>query len=136
MVSARKRARRGRRAMKPGELEKVVKREMPGYRVARRRAPGPDAPTPPADASTPSLDELRQKYLREKYLAPDAAAEVHAGEGAAPRADKRARRGKPDEPDVIVAVEPEAPAHPWDPAARPKAIVVSGKNKKIVGKQG
>jgi hypothetical protein len=37
---------------------------------------------------------------------------------------------------VIVAVEPEEPAHLWDRASRPKAIVISGKNKKIVGKQG
>jgi hypothetical protein len=38
--------------------------------------------------------------------------------------------------DEIVAVEPIEALHPWDRAARPKVVVISSKDKKIVGKQG
>jgi hypothetical protein len=125
--------------MRRDELEKVVEREMPGHRLARRSraesAGEADAPAPP-DAATPSLEALRKKYLRGKYLAPDAAADEDVREEPAARSSAVSAPAGADDEDVIVAVEPEAPTHPWDRGSRPKAVVVSAKDKKIVGKQG
>jgi hypothetical protein len=117
--------------MKKGELEKVVRRDMPGYRLARKpktRA-GVDSPRPrpAASAGTPDLEALKRKY------APRQGANAVAADAAA-----RAVAARPGtvEDDEIVAVEPESAPHPWDRAARPKAVVVSARSKRIVGKQG
>jgi hypothetical protein len=113
------------------DLERIVRKEMPGYRLARKPKPGRAAADARAsarraapEARTPSLDALKRKYLG----ADAAPAPKKATRGA----DTKKRRGA----DRIVAVEPESAAHPWDRAARPKAVVVSGKDKKIVGRQG
>jgi hypothetical protein len=120
--------------MKKDELEKVVRRDMPGYRLARKAKPrkGVDSgrPRPVAAAGTPDLQVLRRKYAA-RGPAPAAA----ASDAAARAADAR-RAAAADNDDEIVAVEPESAPHPWDRAARPKAVVVSARDKRIVGKQG
>ena len=119
--------------MKKADLEKVVRRDMPGYRLARKAKPrkGVDSPRarPASAAGTPDLDALRRKYL------PRRRSEAAGIADAAARAAGARRVADPDE-DEIVAVEPEAASHPWDRAARPKAVVVSARGKRIVGKQG
>lgn len=116
--------------MKKADLEKIVERELPGRRIARKSEAAKDAPRPKpvSEARSPDLDTLRRKYLRRGRTQP---------------ASRQPRRPEVDDPrptraddDEIVAVEPKAPAHPWDRAARPKAVVISGRDKRIVGKQG
>jgi hypothetical protein len=118
--------------LKKDELEKVVRRDMPGYRLARkpRTRPGVDSPRPrpAASAGTPDLEALKRKYAPRKGA--NAAAAAAAARAVA------ARPGTVDDDDEIIAVEPEAAPHPWDRAARPKAVVVSARSKRIVGKQG
>jgi hypothetical protein len=111
------------------DLERIVRKEMPGYRLARKPKQGragadarASARQAAPEARTPSLDALKRKYL--------GAAAARAAGGAA------RKKGRGRGADRIVAVEPEAAAHPWDRAARPKAVVISGKDKKIVGTQG
>jgi hypothetical protein len=119
--------------MARNDLERIVRKEMPGYRLTRRPKPGRAAADARAsarraapEARTPSLDALKRKYL--------GADAVPAPKKATRGADTRKGRGRGA--DRIVAVEPESAAHPWDRAARPKAVVISGKDKKIVGTQG
>jgi hypothetical protein len=122
--------------MKKEDLERVVRRDMPGYRLARKAKPrkGADArrARPASAAGTPDLDTLRRKYL-----ARGTGSRGTAGAADATRRAASIRRpADSDGDDEIVAIEPEAASHPWDRAARPKAVVVSARDKRIVGKQG
>jgi hypothetical protein len=122
--------------LKKDELEKVVRRDMPGYRLARRAKPRPGLDRarsrPAASAATPDLDTLKRKYLPRQ----GANAAAAAAADAAVRGAGAGRPAAPDNDDEIVAVEPETAPHPWDRGARPKAVVVSARGKRIVGKQG
>jgi hypothetical protein len=117
------------------ELEDIIARDMPGYRLAKQTGSTPDVPqrrdaaVGHTDATTPSLHRLRQKYLFSKYGAFDAA----PTESDTVRSED-AQEG--DDEDEIVAVEPINAPHPWDVGARPKVIVVSGREKRIIGRQG
>ena len=125
--------------MTKDDLDRIIRRDMPGYRVARGYRPealrtdvAGDAP--PA-AATPSLDTLRQKYLVSKYLSRDS--DWPADRSDASRSvEPHDERAAADEEDIIVPVEPEQPAHPWDVGARPKAVVISGRDRRVIGQQG
>jgi hypothetical protein len=105
------------------EAAQIVARELKGFRMASSSSFSADRDEAPlgasADLGTPDLTELRKKYLtRNADAAPN---------GLAPMAD---------DDDMIVAVEPENPADPWSRSARPKATVISGSKKTIIGSQG
>jgi hypothetical protein len=111
----------------PEEIEQIVEKDMPGYTV-EQAGPPDEAPVSPEDADevSPGIDEMRKRYGVEPEgsnpghgnPAPDA---VDAEEGA---------------DDQIVAVRPKKTKDPWDHDARPKSVVVSAKDRKIVGGQG
>lgn len=101
------------------ELEEIVRSEMPGYTVVRRaRDAAPPAQPPPADQIAADIGELRQRYLGDES---DAAA-------AQPELDAEVEA---DEEVVTVA-----PAGGPDPGARPKKVIVSAGQRRIVGSQG
>jgi hypothetical protein len=120
------------------ELQKIIAEDLPGYRVAKEHE-GSAEDAAPTDASinatveadTPDISDLRTKYLRDKYLG-EAAGILETEDTAG--IDSAAEEN-PSE-DEIVAVTPENPANPWDRGARPKATVVSAKEKKVIGQQG
>jgi hypothetical protein len=96
-------------------------RPPPERRVSSTRAlsGGADVKRPIAvDAGTPDLERLRQKYL---------------GRGTA---SVQARPDATQDEDAIVSVEPEEVQDPRDRAQRTKSVVVSGRAKRIVGRQG
>jgi hypothetical protein len=117
------------------DLAKIVEQQMPKYKLA-------DTPAAPgaADGSktrakpegrTPDLDTLRKKYLREKFLSDAPAGGYRDGEpNGQPAADAA------DDDTEIVLVEPKTAPHPLDRGSRPKAVVISTSQKKIVGEQG
>jgi hypothetical protein len=99
------------------EVEKIIKKSMKGYKVREEKpADNPDNRVKP-DAGGLDLDALRKKFLRTDYIEEETPADAAA----------------PD--DEIVIVEREGKA-PLDRGARGKAVVVSGKKKKIIGQQG
>jgi hypothetical protein len=104
------------------ELNEIVERDLPGHRVVRRKGEDAGADADPArldvDEVSPDLAELREKYLGD--ASPDAVPE-DLGENT---------------DDEIVIVESTDPADPLDHGSRPKAVVVSGKDRKIIGYQG
>jgi hypothetical protein len=118
------------------DLQRIVEKEMPKYKVAETPAtPGPaDGAKTRAkpEAQTPDLQTLRKKYLREKFLSDDAAGGGY--QDGEPNGNPAADAAGDD--TEIVLVEPKVAPHPLDRGSRPKAIVVSTTQKKIIGKQG
>jgi hypothetical protein len=108
------------------ELEQIVKRDLPGYKLLSRGGEADAAGSAAApDEVSPDIDALRRKYLGDE-AAPDAAGDApDRGEDAAPNTD-----------DEIISVQPDKPGDPFDQGARPKKVVVSGKSKRIIGSQG
>jgi hypothetical protein len=120
------------------DLQQIIEQQMPKYKLVEgTRASGArDAATTRAkpEGQTPGLDTLRKKYLRDKFLSDATPGGYEDGEpNGQPRADA-ADAG--DDDTEIVMVEPKVAPHPLDRGSRPKAIVVSTIQKKIVGEQG
>ena len=134
--------------MKREDLEQIIARDLPGYKVARqskveREAEPATRSASPRDLAdggsggggSDHLAELRRKYLGvaaddEEDDDVQGAADT-AGSNPGYHTDASAAD---DDEEEIVAVEPETSNHPWDRSARPKAVVV--KNKKVIGVQG
>jgi hypothetical protein len=106
------------------ELERIIERDAPGHTLATPQE-GQDERSTRAEPeeSSPDIAQLRRKYLGEEAAA-DAAEGADAGTGGA------------EAEDEIVPVQRTDAADPWDHESRPKTIVVSGKDKKIIGSQG
>ena len=118
--------------MNKKELERIIAKDLPGYRVSpqskvERASETSERSCGLADTArsggSDRISELRRKYLGSAAEEDDA---VDSNPGHNDDSD--------DDDEEIVAVEPEAANHPWDRSARPKAVVV--KNKKIIGVQG
>jgi hypothetical protein len=112
----------------PEEIERIVERDMPGYTV-EQESPPDDDPTRHEDADevSPGIDEIRKRYGVE----PEGS---NPGHGNPPEPDSADTEEGAD--DQIVAVRPKKTKDPWDHDARPKSVVVSAKDRKIVGGQG
>jgi hypothetical protein len=140
--------------LKKEELERVIARDLPGYRVSRQSVVERAAESSEAYESTRGgaaersrdladaagegggsdhLSELRRKYLGFAAGDEDEEAGGIAGDAVGSYPDHR-NSDDSDDDEEIVAVEPEAANHPWDRSARPKAVVVKGK--KVIGVQG
>jgi hypothetical protein len=126
------------------ELDDIISRDLPVHRIVRRK--GDEAEAADADVSTateadevsPDLDELRRKYLGGGGSdAPDRTpAEAAAAPAGEVPAGAKADESADDDDDEIVIVEKEASADPLGHRARPKAVVVSSKEGRVVGYQG
>jgi hypothetical protein len=107
------------------ELEQIIRKDMPGYTVVSRGAEAPPAaagPPPAADQIAADIHELRARYLAE----------------AEPEADAREPELDADVEDdeEIVTVSPAGGPDPANPGARPKKVIVSAGQRRIVGSQG
>lgn len=100
------------------ELETIIKNQLPNYRLVQRMADPVevDDQTAEADAVSPSLEELRRKYLGDAYAAPTGIPEGSAEDD--------------HEDEEVIVVEPRA-ARDRDHGAGPKVAFVKGK--KIIG---
>lgn len=109
-------------ALSKQELEEIIERDMPGYALAYEAAPAGDraAAVAPDDVG-PDIAALREKFLG------DAPMRAGAGDAAADTADSD---------DQIVAVRPKDSRDPFDHGGRPKTVVVSGRDRRVVGRQG
>lgn len=101
------------------ELRAIIRRDLPGYRLAETHM---DAAAPrlqtPADAQTPDLETLRRKWPPNVPVV----AESDATEAAA-------------EDQVMITVEPDS-RDALDRGARPKAVIVSVRDRRIIASQG
>src|SRR4051812_6224385 len=102
------------------ELEAIIERDLPGHElVSREHAPVDHTSVEPDEAGV-DIAALRQRFL---------------GEGAEVAASDAAATGI-NEHDEIVAVRPKDPGDPYDHKARPKTVLVSGREKRVIGRQG
>ncbi len=128
------------------ELNEIIERDVPGTRlVETSHDADPRVVRAPADLDSPDIDTLREKFLgRSKKKAN--VSPVRASAPGKRRAAKSRDVAKPtparsspgdDDDDVeIVTVTPKRPVEALDRGARPKAVVVSSKAKKVIGRQG
>jgi hypothetical protein len=105
------------------ELESIIKRDLPGYRLMSRGVEF-DAPRSSAepDEVAPDIDALRHKFLGGEEIANG---DEQLGIDTGPNTD-----------DEIVAVQPDKPGDPFDRGSRPKKVVVSGRTRRVIGSQG
>ena len=131
------------------ELEEIVKRSLPGYKVssksqvARQAAEETDS-VRRRGARASHTEANRAETLRRRYLGTEAEAteadEDEASEESAFASDES--YAPPDnsiddeDDEMIVAVEPETATDPLDRGSRAKAAVISKKEKKVIGQQG
>ena len=106
--------------LSPKKLQQIIEQADPGSRLVDTRAAGEVAPTAAPDFDTPDLDQLREKFL---------------GKTDARKAAK-AKAPAPAEDVSIVSVEKKQKRDPWDRSSRPKAVVVSDNEERIIGRQG
>lgn len=99
------------------EVKKIIEKSMKGYKVREEKPTDNPTNRVQPDAGGLDLDALRRKFLRTNYVEEEQPTDA----------------AQPD--DEIVIVEPKGKA-PLDRGARGKAVVVSGKKKKIIGQQG
>lgn len=118
------------------DVQRIVEEQMPNFKVVQTPASlevdtAGRKPRAQAEAHTPDAETLRKKYLREKFIEGTDTRSADEGEpNGAPAADAA------DDDTEIVLVEPKTAPHPLDRGSRPKAVVISTKNKKIIGTQG
>jgi hypothetical protein len=117
------------------DLDKIIKRDMPGYRMARRtKATDERAREAEPDARSPDLDALRKKFLGKDATGADELSTDAAVEAV--DADEPATVEEADADETIVPVEPEAPRDPTDQRSHSKVAVVSNRDQKVIGSQG
>jgi hypothetical protein len=114
------------------EIEEIVERDMPGYQVVQHEPETADRAIQEtsADEVAPDIDTLREKYLGEDTDDNPG----HETERSSAEPDGDSEEENTD--DAIVAVQPKETGDPFDHAARPKSIVVSGKDRRVIGSQG
>lgn len=121
------------------ELDEIVDRDLPGYRVVQRSEPSEEnAPQLEADQVAPDIEELREKYLGDDG---DVGGEPDSHRAGAPSGRRSASGSRgtgvaSNKDDEIIVVEPKNSDAPFDHPARPKTVVVSGKDGRVVGSQG
>jgi hypothetical protein len=122
------------------DLKRIVEKQMPKYKLSDTTVSAPAADTgsqtrAKPEGQTPDLETLRKKYLRNKFLN-----DSNDSTDAGTRGDEGEPNGQPidtsgDETEIVM-VEPKVSPHVLDRGSRPKAVVVSTRQKKIVGEQG
>jgi len=100
------------------QLQEIVEKEDPDARLVEGVVGKETDSIAATDFDTPDLDQLREKFLGET--------------DARPAADT----AEDDEDVAIVSVEKRTKTDPWDRSARPKAMVVSEKEGRVIGRQG
>jgi hypothetical protein len=126
--------------MSKNDLEGIVERDLPGYTLASTEAADAERRVDgEADDVGTDIDSLRAKYLGTDEG--DEGTTTRAKRKPSPRKRTRKNNAKARDKteatdDEIVAVQPKDAADPFDHAVRPKTIVVSGEDNKIIGSQG
>lgn len=134
------------------QVEEIIARDLPDYQVAQEsleqegesdaaRFRDSSQQGSISDAISPDLDTLREK-LRQRSPSADTT-DADRSEGAGLREgrswssleDGTAAEDEAAD-DVIIAVKPKKSHSPFDAGYRTKAVVISGRSKKVIGRQG
>lgn len=121
------------------EKQEILQSNLKGYRIARSMSVDSASRTAGAEESTPDYKTLRERFLSEEELSEEeeetTAAAKPMGRSANDAFADAAAEDNDDDVE-IVPIEKESGADPWNRGARPKAVVMSRKDKKIIGSQG
>lgn len=127
------------------ELNEIIERDLPGSKLLETASDSDlRSLRAPADLDSPDIETLRERFLGKSKQATAMRASKSASPAkrdttAATDAKKSIPRRPPksDDDDVeIVIVTPKRPTEALDRGSRPKAVVVSSKEKKVIGRQG
>ena len=136
------------------EVEEIIERDLPDFQVAQESLEKEESDSPDAagirdssrpnisDATSPDLNTLREK-LRRRSRSADTNRTVASREFSRDfqefslDTDDVQTAGQDETADdVIVAVKPKKSHSPFDAGYRTKAVVISGRSKKVIGRQG
>ena len=119
------------------DIKQILEKDLPNYQLTReeeasmRDLGAADKRSPPlAEVSSQNIASLREKYLGASEGADSGTSDVSAAAGSDENVSNDAAE------DVIVAVSPKTSSQPWDRGSRPKAAVISGSEKRVIGEQG
>ena len=136
------------------EVEQIIERDLPDYQVVNESLEKEQGDTSDvrrlrdsskqgsSDATSPDLETLREK-LRQRSRSADSTGS-NAGEKF-PRGfqefsldtdDSEIAAEDDTADDMIVAVKPKKSHSPFDAGYRTKAVVISGRSKRVIGRQG
>jgi hypothetical protein len=131
------------------ELEEIIEKDLPGHRMSRKSFRNQDSEqaeeavdsafsdTDIAEAATPNIKTLREKYLREKYFgAEDSAKSRRSDSSARDSAGYEDASVAKESGDVIVATKPKDSSDLRDDSSQLKVAVISEAEKKVIGQQG
>lgn len=113
--------------LKREEIEEIVERDLPGYKIVPESETEARPVRAEPDEAGADIEALRRKYFGEEALASDSASVSDADEP---------EDSEENADDALIAVQPEKATDPYDHTARPKTVVVSGKDRRIIGSQG
>lgn len=117
------------------ELARIVRRDVPGYRLATPEKTLADSRTGnevAPDAVSPDLDTLYQKYFGVGLASDEVAGYADSTISEPGRIERTLDADK----ERIVTIEPEHPRDLLDRGSRAKTVVVSTEKKRVIGFQG
>ena len=119
------------------KLQEIIEQADPSTQLVDTKAAGDRPATTAADFDTPDIEQLRSKFLGED-VAREPTKPAKSTKSAKKSATARSAKPKagPDDDISIVSVEKKQKTDPWDRGSRPKAVVVSDKEGRIIGRQG
>ena len=139
------------------EVEEIIERDLPDFQVVKESLDRAETDSPDAerirdssrpnisDATSPDLNTLREK-LRRRSRSVDARRTSASKEFSRDFQEFSLDTDDTDDvqtadqddttDDVIVAVKPKKSQSPFDAGYRTKAVVISGRSKKVIGRQG
>ena len=118
------------------ELDRIVRKEKPGFTIDKRARPKrPRRDTNMPSERTPDTVELRAKA---KKILESLEGKVRARPGRAPRAGQATPADPADTDDDIriVNIRPELPDDSPDQLRKPRKVIISLSNERIIGEQG
>ena len=123
------------------ELARIVANQMPGWTLVDESEEQLDAvfAAAPAEAVSPDLATLREKYLPNAAPDADVASAVDFAAGGLDAAETAGGNPPPAGDDLgmtVVKPDPTVSHDAWSTSAGPKSLIVSTSNNRIVGSQG
>ncbi|BCM91426.1 hypothetical protein IAD21_03298 [Abditibacteriota bacterium] len=117
----------------PAELQEIINRDLPGHTLIER-APSEVVANSPAESVSPSFDAMQNRFFGESSQQGEGGSSRDIGSSSDVYGVGAAGDGVPD--DQIVLIENQSQAPSDDPGTGPKAVVISGSQRRIIGAQG
>ena len=130
------------------EVEQIIERDLPDFKVVQEsvdrdtdntdfgRFRDSSRQRSISDATSPNLDTLREKLRQRSGRGEADSSTFGFGRTEAVRSDDVGDVDDDTADDAIVAVRPKTSHSPYDAGYRTKAVIISGRQKKVIGRQG